>query len=182
MKKSKKYAVVISLIIIATVLALKVYSDYCYDSGMKGKIITFTSPRDYNFDFGTLYNDQYTMNGEPNANIFTLTDNTLQWYVPSGSWGIVATFLNETYWKQYFTTLTLNVTFIDTNGKIETFILGYTPSVEYPTSPLPYFVINGADNGHIQITYNGVVNPNLVAGEVDIPCTAIVRWCPAPTS
>jgi hypothetical protein len=179
MKMSKRKIAIIASILLAIVgiLGYKIYADYCYTSGLKGKIITFMSPRDYNFDFGTIYNDEYTKANEPFANSFDITDNTLQWYVPQGSWGLQALFLNEPFFKQYFVSLTLNITFANAHGTVSNFVLGYTPTIEY-LSPSAMFVVNGADNGTISIRIQGTVNPNLVAGQINIPCTPIVEWCP----
>jgi hypothetical protein len=178
LNKKLKYGIVGLLLVIACILAYRIYADYCYTSGLKGNIITFTSPRDYNFDFGTIYNDEYTKADEPNANAFNITDNTLQWYVPSGSWGLQASFLNETFWKHYFISLTLDITFKDSHGEtLSEFMLGYNQTYEY-LNPSAMFVISGEAKGAIIVRIQGIVNSLLEAGQVNISCTAIVEWCP----
>jgi hypothetical protein len=175
---NRKKLIPIVVVLLAVIIGTIVYADYCYTSGLKGKIVTFVSPKFYNFDFGTVYNDEYTKAGEPYANFFDITDSTLKWYVPSGNWGLQASFLNETFWKQYFISLTVSAIFKDFYGKqVASITMGYTQTVEYP-NPTPMFIISGAKNGTICVNIKGQVNPNLTAGEIVIPCTAIIEWCP----
>lgn len=178
MNKRLKILIAIALISITVAVGYKVYADYIYTSGLRGNIVTFMSPKDYNFNFGTVYNDEYTKAGEPNGNGFDITDNTLLWYLPSGTWGLQSTFVNETYWKQYFVSLVVTATFTDAHGTVGTMILGYTETGDYQ-NPCPMFVASGVDNGTISVRIQGTVNPNLVAGEVNIPCTTLIEWCPA---
>lgn len=173
MKRNLKIALAGLLIVIASLIAYKAIADYCYTSGMNGTIVTFMSPKDYNFNFGTVYNDQYTKAGEPNGNYFDVIDtSTMTWYLPSGTWGISAQMLNTSFWSQYFSSLTVTASFYTTSGAVGsfTFSLANTQSSQ--------IVISGVASGHIIVEISGTVNPNLPAGQINIPCTALIEWCP----
>lgn len=174
MSKTKKYLIAGILIAVALITGYKVYADYCYTSGGKVTIITFMSPKDYNFNFGTVYNDEYTKAGEPNGNSFSITDSsTMSWYIPSGNWGVSAMMMNTTYWGQYFSTLTVTATFVNSNNGA---VGSFTFSLAQPQSP--QIVISGVASGHIVVTISGTINPNLTAGQITIPCTTLIEWCP----
>lgn len=172
---NKKFKWIIGLILIFAValVGYKVVADYCYTSGLNGTIVTFISPRDYNFQFPTTYNDEYTKAGEPNANSFTITDlTTMKWYIPSGSWGVQASLLNQTFWQGYFSTLTITATFTDVHGTVAILTFGFASPISNMAT------ISGADNGTIIVTIQGTVLSTLPAGQINIPCTALIEWCP----
>lgn len=173
MNKRLKILIAIALISIAVAVGYKVYADYCYTSGINGSVVTFMSPKDYNFNIGTVYNDEYTLAGEPNGNSFSITDSTtISWYLPSGSWGISATMMNVTYFEQYFSTMTVTATFNDASGAKGTIVMTFAQ----PQSQ--QIILSGVDSGHITVTISGIVNPALPAGQVNIGCTQLVEWCP----
>lgn len=174
MNRKLKIALVVVLMAIAGFMAYRVIADYCYTSGLNGKIVTFMSPKDYNFNFGTVYNDEYTKAGEPNGNAFDITDSTtMSWYLPNGAWGISAQMLNTTFWSQYFTNLTVTATFVNANGQA---VGSFTFSLTSPISS--QIILSGIASGHIIIEISGTVNPNLTAGQINIPCTTLIEWCP----
>lgn len=173
MNKKLKIAIAGLLIVFVSLMAYHVIADYCYTSGINGSVVTFMSPKDYNFNIGTVYNDEYTLAGEPNGNSFSITDSTtMSWYLPSGSWGISATMMNVTYFEQYFSAMTVTATFYDASGSKGTITMTFA---QLQSSQI---VISGVDSGHITVTISGTVNPSLPAGQINIPCTTLIQWCP----